>query len=154
LRQAAGKWRHLLAALVIAGLVVGALSLTVVGAVVGGYLVVRWSLLAQAVMIGDGTTDGPLRQSTHVTRHHFWRTLSVTVFITLLSLLIGPLVGTLMLFVTNASFNAVNLVSAVVEAVLSPLVAITTTYLYFDLRVRRQLIEERSVGLGPLPAEA
>ena len=69
-------------------------------------------------------------------------------------MLIGPFVGTVLLFVTNASFNAINLVAAIVEAVVSPLVAITTTYLYFDLRVRTQLASEQAITGAILPAEA
>ena len=151
--RALRKGWTLLGALVIAALVIGLLSLTVFAVVVSAYLIVRWSLLAQATMIGDGTTAGPLRQSMRITRGHFWRTASVTVFASIVCLLIGPLVGTALLFATNASFTLLNMVSALIDAALSPLIAITTTYLYFDLEVRKSLPEGDRAHVDVLPAE-
>jgi hypothetical protein len=153
LRQAARRWRPLLKALAIVVVAADALDFSVIGAIAGAYLVVRWSLFAQAIMIGDGTADGPLRQSLHATRRHFWRTASVTLFITGSALLIGPLLGAMLLFATNASFNFVNIVAAIVEALLTPLVAITTTYLYFDLQIRSKQAAEAGAG-AIAPAEA
>ena len=59
-------------------------------------------------------------------------------FVTVIALLIGPLVGTLLLFVTNASFNFINLVSSGVYVIVLPYAAIASTYLYFDLRVAKE----------------
>jgi hypothetical protein len=154
LRRAAARGWALLRALAIAVVVVGLLSLTFAGTIVGAYVVVRWSLLAQAVMIGDGSGDGPLRQSQHVTRGHFWRTASVTVFVVVLCIGIGPFLGAILLVISNASFDVVNLVGAIVDALLAPLAAIATTYLYFDLDVRRS-VAARAVSISStLPAEA
>ncbi|HZC70729.1 MAG TPA: Vps62-related protein, partial [Jatrophihabitans sp.] len=94
LRRSLAKARSLFVGLLVAVLVIGGLSLSVVGAPVGAYLLVRWSLLAQAAVIGNTTA---LRASFRVTRGHFWRTASVTVFVTGLCLLIGPLLGTTLL---------------------------------------------------------
>jgi hypothetical protein len=77
----------------------------------------------------------------------------VTVFVTVLCLLIGPLIGTLLLFLTPMPFALVNAVTALVNAVISPLIAITTTYLYFDLEVRTSM-EVRQLEIGAvLPSE-
>jgi hypothetical protein len=57
-------------------------------------------------------------------------------FITLIALLLGPLVGVLLLFITSASFNFINIVSGVIYAMVLPYAAIATTYLYFDLPSR------------------
>jgi hypothetical protein len=153
LRRAAARGWALVRPLAIAVVVVGLLSLTFAGTIVGAYVVVRWSLLAQAVMVGDGSTGGPLRQSQHLTRGHFWRTASVTLFVVVLCIGIGPFLGAMLLFITNASFDVVNIVGAVVDALLAPLAAIATTYLYFDLDVRRSLAAGGAVS-STLPAEA
>jgi hypothetical protein len=154
LRRVLASSRQLVVSLVVATVVVGLLSLTVAGAVVGVYLVVRWSLLAQAAILdGESSLLSPLRQSMHRTRRHFWRTASVTLFVTLLSLFIGPLIGTGLLFATNASFNWINLIAAVVDSVVAPFVAITTTYLYADLSVRHSLETSEARGAKVLPAE-
>jgi hypothetical protein len=52
-----------------------------------------------------------------------------------MALLLGPLFGTVLLFVTSASFDLINLVSSGIYAIVLPYAAIATTYLYFDLRV-------------------
>lgn len=41
----------------------------------------------------------------------------------------------MLLFITSASFDFVNLISSVVYAIVLPYAAIATTYLYFDLRI-------------------
>jgi hypothetical protein len=146
--------RPLVAPLVVAVVAAALLSVSVAGIVLAFWLVVRWSLLAQVVVLDEVTSPGPLRRSRRLVRGHWWRVASVTAFVTGIALLLGPLVGTLLLFVTSASFDFVNLVSALVYAVALPFVAITTTYLYFDLTVRRQLAERERASDDVLPAEA
>ena len=102
-------------------------------------------------MLEDRPGGRVLRRSARLVRHHWWRTATVTAFVTGVALLVGPLVGTALLFVTNASFNVVNLVSAVIYVATLPFAAITTTYLYFDLHLRDQL--ESEVAPDVLPAE-
>jgi len=48
----------------------------------------------------------------------------------------------------------VNLVSALIYLETLPFAAITTTYLYFDLSVRRRLAEQERPDTDVLPAEA
>jgi len=54
---------------------------------------------------------------------------------------------------TSASFDFVNLVSALIYVVTLPLVAVVTTYLYFDLVVRERLAPEQAPRGQVLPAE-
>ena len=84
---------------------------------------------------------------------NWWRVGSLMLFVTVIALLLGPLCGTLLLFVTHASFDFINLVSSVVYAVVLPYAAIATTYLYFDLRVAKQH-EENPEAAETLPVEA
>jgi hypothetical protein len=73
--------------------------------------------------------------------------------VTVIALLLGPLVGTLLLFVTNASFNFINLVSSLVYTVVLPYAAIASTYLYFDLRVAKHHEAETAQEGDILPVE-
>jgi hypothetical protein len=152
-RLALGRLALLLRALAGAALVVAVVSLSAVGLVIGVWLTIRWSLLAQVVMLDEGA-NRPLRASARLVRGHWWRAATVTLFVAGIGVLLGPLIGTLCLFVTSASFDFVNLVSAVVYVVALPFVAITTTYLYFDLIVRRRLETEEPLEADVLPAEA
>ena len=128
----------LLAGLVLAAFVVAVLDLTLIGLPIAIWLTICWSLLAQAVVLERAGAFGSLRRSGRLIRHHWWRAASLTVFVTGVALLLGPLVGTLLLFVTNASFDIVNLASDLVYVVSLPFAAIATTYLYFDLLSRKE----------------
>jgi hypothetical protein len=150
-RQVIPRLPRLLVSLFFAALVVILVGLTVVGAVVGAVLIVFWSMLPYVVMLEDRPGGRPLRRSAQLVRHQWWRTATITAFVTGLALLLGPLVGTLLLFATSASFNIVNLVSAVIYVATLPFAAITTTYLYYDLNLREQL--ESTTAPDVLPAE-
>ena len=62
-------------------------------------------------------------------------------------------IGALLLLVTTASFNVINVIAAVVYVFALPLAAITQTYLYFDLRVEEKLAPAEAVATAVLPAE-
>ena len=66
-------------------------------------------------------------------------------------LALGPLLGALLILVTNAPFWLVNVVAGVVYAVTMPIVALATAYAYFDARVRVELEGEHHPT--ELPAE-
>jgi hypothetical protein len=135
-RATARRALPLLGGLVLAALAVAACSLTLIGLPLAIWLTIRWSLLAQAVALEGASTTGALGRSARLVRRGWWRTASLTAFVTVIALLLGPLVGTLLLFATSASFDVVNLVSDVVYVVALPFAAIATTYLYFDLAAR------------------
>jgi hypothetical protein len=139
-RATARRALPLLGGLVLASLAVAAASVTLIGLPLAIWLTIRWSLLAQAVALGDESATGSLRRSGRLVRGGWWRTASLTVFVTGIALLLGPLVGTLLLFATSASFDVVNLASDVVYVVALPFAAIATTYLYFDLAARSAVV--------------
>jgi ACR3 family arsenite efflux pump ArsB len=85
-------------------------------------------------------------------RGNWWRVASLLLFVTVIALLLGPLVGTLLLFVSHASFDFINLISSVVYVVVLPYVAIVTTYLYF-VRVTNKYERETAETEEVLPAE-
>jgi hypothetical protein len=152
-RRALSRLRPLLGALVIAAVVVAVLELTLVGIPVALWLVVRWSLIAQVVAIDGESTVGALRGSGALVRGRWWRVALFTVVVTGAGLLLGPLVGGVLLLATDAAFDVVNLVAAIVYSVTMPFVAVATTYLYYDLTVRRAIEEREAVARDVLPAE-
>jgi hypothetical protein len=86
-------------------------------------------------------------------RGNWWRVAALVLFVTIIALVLGPLVGTLLLFVTTASFNFVNLIAGVVECVVLPFAAIATTYMYFDLLVAQQSEGDIAEAGDVLPIE-
>ena len=152
-RLALRRARPLLRALGVAIVVITILDLTLIGAVVGFWLLIRWSLLAQSAVLDRDARPHPLRRSAALTRRHWWKTASINGFVAGLGLLIGPLIGTILLFITSASFNFVNVSSSLINVAVLPFVAIATTYLFCDLEVRERLKEPKPEPAGPLPAE-
>jgi len=137
----------------LAALVVALLNLVIFAIPIAIWLIVRWSLLAQVIQLDDEKRPGALRRSATLVRGHWWRVALFTLVVTGLGLLLGPVVGGLMLLVTTAAFNVVNLISGVVYTATMPFVAIATTYLYHDLKTRAVLEAREPVPTGPLAAE-
>ena len=68
-----------------------------------------------------------------------------------MALVPGPLVGALLIILTDAPLQSLDVVAGIIYALAMPFVALTTAYVYFDTRVR----DELGVVRGPdrLPAE-
>ena len=115
------------------------------------WLVVRWSLLAQAVELERHSALGALRRSAVLVRRQWLKVGTLVVVASLLAILAGPLVGVLLLLgVADAPFELVNFIAALIYAVAMPFVGIVTTYVYFDTLAREELEEPVA---AELPAE-
>ena len=150
-RLALRKVRPLLGGLAVAVVVVTVLTATTVLAPVAAWLAVRWSLLAQVIEVEDRPGLAALRRSSELVRGHWLRVASLAVVGSGLALAAGPLLGALLIVVTDAPFALLNVVAGVVYALAMPFVALTTSYVYFDARARHEL--EPEVEPGDLPAE-
>jgi hypothetical protein len=150
-RVALRRFRPLLGGLLLAVGAWVALTATAVLIPVALWLAVRWSLLAQVVELeGASAVDG-LQRSSRLVRGRWFRVASLVGVGLVLALAIGPLVGALLILLTHASLPLLNIVAGIVYALAMPFVAITTTYVYFDGRVRAEL--EPSGVPAELPAE-
>ncbi len=148
------KLGPLLGVVLIAAVILALVSLTSIGILLGVWLLVRWMFLAQVVVLEDMGALAALRRSAKLVRGNWWRVASLILYVTVVALLLGPLVGTILLFVSNASFNFINLVSGVVYVFVLPFSAIASTYMYFDLRVAKQLEETAGGDDDVLPVQA
>lgn len=126
----------LLRALAVAVVVILVCLSTLVLIPVAVFLIARWSILGVVAGTEDGSTR-LLRRSFDLTHGALWRAASITVIVTGAALLLGPLIGTLILIVSSASFDFINLISAAVYVAALPFPAIVMTYLTGDLRERR-----------------
>jgi hypothetical protein len=106
-------------------------------------------LLVPAVAIEHVSSLGALRRSTRLVRGRWFKVASLIVAGGALALLAGPVVGVLLILLTDAPFWLANVVAGVLYAVTMPLVALTSVYVYFDARVRVGTDDEPAV----LPAE-
>jgi ABC-type amino acid transport system permease subunit len=137
-RKALPKMGSLLTAVLLVTVALVIVSFTAIGTLLAALLVVRWCLLPQVHVLENTSGVAALRRSARLVRGDGWRVASLLLFVTLLAVLLGPLCGTLLLFVTHSSFHFINLVASVIDAIVLPYAAIATTYLYFDLRVAKQ----------------
>jgi hypothetical protein len=92
-----------------------------------------------------------LQRSGHLVRVGWLKVGSVIVVGASLALIAGPLVGALLIVLTEAPFALLNVVAGIVYVVAIPFVAVATAYVYFDLRVRESLAPEGEPA--ELPAE-
>ena len=150
-RMAFARRRPLLGGLGIAVGVWTALSATGVGIPVAIWLGVRWSLLAQGVEVEKLSGRDSLRRSAELVRGRWLRVASLVGAGAVLALLAGPLLGALLIILTSAPLALLNIVAGVVYALTLPLVALTSSYVYFDARARHEL--EREEAPAELPAE-
>src|SRR5215510_5062981 len=108
-------------------------------------------LLAQAVVLEDRSARGGLGRSYALVRGRWLRVASLVGVGAVLALAAGPLLGAILIFLTNAPLALVNVVAGIVYVLTMPFVALTTTYVSFDARVRNEV--EPELEPGPLPAE-
>jgi hypothetical protein len=150
-RLASDAVLRLFGALLVAVLVISLLVSSLFLIPIAVWLAGRWALIAPVIELEDVRTLGALRRSGRLTRGRWPKVASLIVAGGGIVLVTGPLLGALLILVTDAPFWLVNVVAGVVYAVTMPFVALTTAYVYFDARVRRELAGER--GSVQLPAE-
>ncbi len=138
-------------ALLIAAVVVSLLASSVFLIPIAIWLAGRWSLIVPAIELEEIPAATALRRSRRLVRGRWLKVASLIVLGGALALVAGPLLGVLLILVTDTPFWLVNVIAGVVYAVTMPFVAITTIYVYFDARVRDELAAE--LEPAELPAE-
>jgi len=135
-RLALARIRPVLGALAIAVVVVTLLSTSIAFIPVAVWLAVRWSLIVPAAELDGDTPMEALRRSSRLVRGDWLKVASLTLAGAAIALVAGPLVGVLLILGTEAPLGTVNLVAGIVYALLVPFVALTTVYVYADVRVK------------------
>jgi hypothetical protein len=103
------RWRALAGALIRQFGSAILLTIIVIGIPFAIRRFIRWSLFAQTAMLEDRDARGALRRSKELVDGYWWRTFGVTALIDVLAALSGPLVGVVLLLVTDHSLNVINL---------------------------------------------
>jgi hypothetical protein len=137
-RLAFEQIRPLLAALALAVAAWFALSVTTFLIPVAVWLAVRWSLLAQVVAFEERPAVAALWRSAELVRRRWLRVASLVALGALLALASGPVLGAVLILLTDAPLPLLNLVAALVYVLALPFVALTTSYVYFDARARHE----------------
>ncbi len=115
------------------------------------WLAIRWCLVAPVVELESHRPLASLRRSAELVRRRWIRVGSLVGISAAAALVAGPLLGAIMIFVTDAPFALLNVFAGVVYALAMPFVALVTSYVYFDSRARLEL--EPVEQVTELPAE-
>jgi hypothetical protein len=144
-RMALERWRALAWALVRQVGSAILLTIVIVGIPLAIWRFIRWSLFAQVSMIEKRDANGSLRRSAELVQGQWWRTFGITAFIDVLAALSGPLLGVVLLLVSDRSLNFINFAGSFVYTITVPFAAIALTLYYFDLDERDR---DREGGTG------
>ena len=137
------------------------LNLTVVGAPLAGWLVVRYQLMGPVAMLEQGSADDLRLRASGLVRHRWWHTAVFALGIWAGIHAIGVAIGLLVLVAaTGLPLWAGSLVVMAVEVALTPLGGIALTLLYGDAAVEHDEPdaagepgpEPSPVSAGPSPA--
>ncbi len=109
--------------------------ITVIGIPFAAYFYVAWQFIQQEILFQDKSIGDAMAGSHRLVRGHWWRTIVVAGLLALLSVVVGPFLGFILIFL-NWSPIVVNAVGSVVFALLMPYVALGRTLLWFDLAAR------------------
>jgi predicted membrane metal-binding protein len=113
------------------------------------WLAGRWALIAPATELERVSGLAALRRSGRLVRKRWLKVTTLIVVGGALALVIGPLIGVLLILLTNAPFWLVNVIAGIVYGITMPFVALATAYVYFDARVRSELADEREAAVLP-----
>jgi hypothetical protein len=150
-RRALTKLRPLLGSVAIVAVVWALLTWTAFLIPIAVWLAVRWALVAQVVELEGLRAVDAVHRSAELVRGRWWRVGSIVGVGAGLAIVAGPFVGALLILLTDWRLAFLNLVAGVVYALAMPFVALATSYVYFDLRVRHELRADERAGV--LPAE-
>ena len=130
-------------------LVVLLLAATVIGLPYAIKKAVDWAFVQQAAGFDGLRGRAALSGSTELVRGHWLRVASIAFVLVALLALVGPFLGIVTIFVTDAPLATINLVVALFYAFVVPLNAVALTLLYLDLAVAR---DSAGATTGMLPA--
>jgi len=130
-----------------------ACSLTVVLIPVAVVGLVLSLLVTPVVLFEEVSGWAAVRRSAHLVRVRWVKVVVLVALTSGLVLSVGPILGTVLILGTSLPFVVSNAVAGIVYALLVPIIALNTLYVYADIVVREQLdpsVEKVTV----LPAEA
>lgn len=126
------------------------------------YCAIRWSLTVAAMMAEDTGPIKGMRRSWDLVGGSWWRVVGILLILSIMQSIIGGALGVLWNLIVSGLLSgdigtAVGATgSTLLQAVVSPLVAIGVVLLYFDLRVRKEGLDldqlARQTSPGPAPA--
>jgi hypothetical protein len=160
LRAVAARWRPLVGAFLLAFVVVAVLFVTVIGAPVAIYLLVRFQFIPQVAMLEDvagrphpnGTAV--ILRSMALVRRRWWHTGWMVVLIHAAAAVTVTAIGLLVLVALQLPFWALSATMTIAQLLAIPLAASAVTFLYGDAAAAHAAAEAEGDLATPTPAPA
>ncbi|HET9287912.1 MAG TPA: glycerophosphoryl diester phosphodiesterase membrane domain-containing protein [Gaiella sp.] len=150
-RLAIGQIRPLVGAVALFVLMWIVLTITLILIPIAIWIAVRWALFVPVIEVERRSAREALRRSADLVRGRWIRVASLVGLGVGIAFAAGPLIGSILIFVSESSLALLNLIAGLVYAFALPFIALVTSYVYFDARTREEL-EPREVP-DELPAE-
>jgi uncharacterized membrane protein len=106
----------------------------------GVYLAIRWYFVPQAVVVEGARGAGALSRSGEIVQGFWWRTFGLVLLANVAVAIPGLLLLTPFTAIADSTDRAVWAMvgSAVTTSIVTPFVALFSTFLYYDLRARAE----------------
>jgi hypothetical protein len=134
-------WRYargLLRARVPALAVVVLLSVSIIGLPWAILYGTRWLFIEREVLLGGREAKEARQASAELVRGRTLYTFGASAAINATGVLLGPVIGMLLVLLTDVPLGFINVLSSLVYLALIPFVGIAITLLYYDLRERAE----------------
>lgn len=126
------RFRRVVGAQLLASLALTLMLISVIGIPFAAWKYVGWLFLQQQILFEDKAVRPAFRGSSDLVRGRWWYTLRVAAVFAFIGIATGPLLGFALIF-ANISLLLINVIGALVFALLIPYISIGATLLYFDL---------------------
>jgi hypothetical protein len=127
------------------------LAATIIGLPLAVKKGVDWALVQQSAAFEGNGGRKAYAGSTGIIRGHWWRTAAIAAVLFLLLLLLGPVTGIFIIFVTDAPLSTINLIGSALFVLVLPYAAVCLTLLHLDLTSRRRQAAAETSSPGMLP---
>jgi len=124
----------LLITTIIVGLACFLMAITIVGIPFAIYFGIRWSFCIPAVIIEDRKPMAAISRSSQLVKDNWWRVFCYAIISLLIALAIGLVISIFSLIPGVPS----QFVSTIVGILITPIVSILLTLLYFDIRLQKE----------------
>jgi hypothetical protein len=154
LRELGNRAGSVVAVSIMAGILIGLGALFLI---IPGILIAVWTVVATPVAAIEGLKNSAaLARSRDLTRGHFWHVLGTMLlaWIIVMGLLFGLAIALGMVFASiGVPQRLTELLTGLLMVPLFPLIAVTTSLLYYDLRVRGEGADVQAM-VNALPESA
>ncbi len=123
-------------AVLLRGVVIAALTMTVIGIPFAIYFYIKWLFVTHSILFEGKNVPESLSKSGELVNNNWWRILGYIIVIALIAVLIAiPLTFIDMLLPAYTSYN---ITATVASVLITPITIVATTLLYFTLRVEKE----------------